>query len=119
MFQFSLFSSFIPYLVLAIMYVVYFGMYSYNKLTADKEQVYPEQAKKKTITADNQSSQKTIQLSEHLFFADDLIAEAFSDELQTAPSSAIHLKWPVSADKQWVSSCLCFKLFSRPPPHIS
>lgn len=121
MFQFSLFSSFIPYLTIAVMYVLYLGVYTCNKLNAEHEPFETEEAVENTVSWEKLttlSAQKTMQVPDELFFADDLAAEPAAVPEPFPLLSTIRIL-PEPSGEIPVTGCLCFNLFSRPPPQIS
>ena len=121
MFQFSLFSSFIPYLTIAVMYVLYLGVYTYNKLNAENEPVETEEAAENTVSWEKLttlSAQKTMQVSPDQFLADDAPI-AFTTDPEPVPLPAAFRKLPEPSGEIPFTGCLCFNLFSRPPPAIS
>ena len=118
MFQFSLFSSFIPYLTIAVMYVLYLGVYTYNKLNAENEPVETEEAAENTVSWQPLQSQKTMQVSPDQFLADDAPI-AFTTDPEPVPLPAAFRKLPEPSGEIPFTGCLCFNLFSRPPPAIS
>ena len=117
MFQFSLFSSFIPYLAIAVMYVLYLGVFAFNKLSAESQYVDDESAES-TVAWEPVSLQNTIRVSGDLFLTDDFNGEASLDFPPVSiPAMCRKLHEPTG--ELCVSAYLCFNLFSRPPPHIS
>ncbi len=118
MFQIGLFSSYIPYMVMAIMYVLYIGMYSLNKYNAEHQTDMQENKGRTTITVTDEGPD-LYNLAQFEIFAN---AEAEPAEESTATYSTgsemlriLRIPRKVGVKKK----CFCFAIFSRPPPAIS
>lgn len=118
MFQFSLFSSFIPYLTIAVMYVLYLGLYTYNKLHAEKEPVTAEETTENIVSWQPAASENTMQLAPGQFLTDDFTAGPVAEQEPVTPLVTFR-KIPVPSIEIPATGCLCFELFSRPPPAIA
>lgn len=118
MFQLSLFSSYIPYVTIAVMYVLYLGVYSYSRIHDDTEPVHVDEMQEKVISWQPESSAPKILDQCELFFADDSPAEV-SAELNYLPVFTGILSHTEPLDEKHTARCFCFNLFSRPPPQLS
>ncbi len=118
MFQLSLFSSYIPYVTIAVMYVLYLGVYSYSRIHADGEPVHVDETREKVISWQPESPALNILEQCELFFEDDSPA-GVSGESNYFPVFTGIISRTEILDEKHTARCFCFNLFSRPPPQLS
>ena len=118
MFQLSLFSSYIPYVTIAVMYVLYLGVYSYSRIHTGSDPVYVDESQEKVISWQPESPAPNILEQCELFFADDAPAEICVESNHYPVFTGVFsLTEPL--DEKHTARCFCFNLFSRPPPQLS
>ncbi|MFP4470444.1 MAG: hypothetical protein ACLFPE_07155 [Bacteroidales bacterium] len=117
MIQLSLFSSYLPYVTLAVMYVLYLGVTSFGRLMAEKEPVFVDEVHEKMISwAPLDDQQHTFDWNDQVQFS--LPAEVLAgDDQLIIRSDGMLLCFPPG--KPFKSGSYCYGKFARPPPAIS
>lgn len=117
MFQLGLFSSYVPYMTLALMYVLYLGIHSYNKLHAESEQDFDDQHVEKTISLETDSNQQA--KPETIILLTNLSPATVDSNNDGYLSPPVLTDFYPPEILNHFPEHICFSLFSRPPPNIS
>jgi hypothetical protein len=117
MFQFSLFSSYIPYMMLAMMYVLYLGVYTFDKLQT-RDDFFVMADEKENIISWSETE------NEQLFFdlGNQPVVDFVAPELNeyqnpfSLPERSFNFYF---CKNKSAHTTLCYAKFSRPPPRLS
>jgi len=109
---FGLFSTPVPYIVLAAVYSLYLISFSVDKLTAGKELSNPGCIELKIITENSNSIEKAFNYY-NIQFVDFYLPSQPGSKMPAVPDLNIPR---LISEKKVISHCFYFPLFPNPPP---